>query len=174
MIEEMNEHDGLDLDYITDSARSSFHESGSLYYCEGGGGSRMHTWSGSDFDDVVLSPSTSHDSDFTFVNNNHSTRMKIIPSAITPQTRHARRIYVGGIPAAHCDEEALKSFINSVICKGLGDDGDSSYVLSIYVHQQKCFAFVELNSIELTTACLELDGIIYRSTPLKVTHPLTN
>ena len=75
---------------------------------------------------------------------------------------------MSGIHASHADEESLRVFLNSVICKCLGDDPDSSYILSIYVNQQKCFAFVELNSIELTTACLELDGILYLNSPLKI------
>jgi hypothetical protein len=84
------------------------------------------------------------------------------------QSRHARRIYVGGFPPNYGDEEALKFFLNSVIAKGLGEPNDNSYVLSIYVNQKKCFAFVELRSIELATACLELDGIVYKKVALKV------
>jgi formiminoglutamase len=41
-------------------------------------------------------------------------------------------------------------------------------VISVYINHKKCFAFVELKSIELTTACLELDGIVYRNSVLKV------
>lgn len=84
------------------------------------------------------------------------------------QSRHARRIYVGGFPPNYGDEEALKFFLNSVIAKGLGEPNDNSYVLSIYVNQKKCFAFVELRAIELATACLDLDGIIYKKVVLKV------
>jgi hypothetical protein len=51
---------------------------------------------------------------------------------------------------------------------GLKEEAQGSYILSMYINQKKCFAFVELNSIELTTACLELDGIIYRNSVLKV------
>lgn len=40
--------------------------------------------------------------------------------------------------------------------------------MSVYINHKKCFAFVELKSIELTTACLELDGIVYRNSVLKV------
>ena len=84
------------------------------------------------------------------------------------QSRHARRIYIGGFPPNYGDEEALKFFLNSVIAKGLGEPNDNSYVLSIYVNQKKCFAFVELRAIELATACLDLDGIIYKKVVLKV------
>jgi arginase family enzyme len=38
----------------------------------------------------------------------------------------------------------------------------------VYINHKKCFAFVELKSIELTTACLELDGVVYRNSVLKV------
>jgi hypothetical protein len=36
-----------------------------------------------------------------------------------------------------------------------------SYVLSMYINEKKGFAFVELPTMELTTACLSLDGIFY-------------
>ena len=90
------------------------------------------------------------------------------PPAVSQQTRHARRIYVGGIPLGFADEDSLKSFLNAVISKGLNEENDNSYVLSLYINQKKCFTFVEFKSIELTTACLELDGLIYHSSVLKV------
>lgn len=89
-------------------------------------------------------------------------------STVTPQSRHARRLYVGGLTSSNCNEEMIKNFLNSVICNALGDPPESTYILSIYVNQQKCFAFIELNSIELTTACLELDGILFQNSPLKI------
>ena len=90
------------------------------------------------------------------------------PSQQAQQFRHARRIYLGGIPPNYADEDALKNFLNNVISKGLGEENDYSYVVSIYINQKKCFAFVELKSVELATACLDLDGIIYKKVILKV------
>jgi hypothetical protein len=87
---------------------------------------------------------------------------------VPQQTRHARRIYVGGIPPNWIDEDALRNFINSVIAQGLGEPNDHSYVLSVYINQKKCFAFVELKSIELATASLELDGIMLKNIALRV------
>lgn len=87
---------------------------------------------------------------------------------VSQQNRHARRIYVGGIPPSHADEKTLKDFLTDVIRKGLNDDGDKNYILSLYINQRKCFAFVELNSIELTTACLAMDGIVYKNSALRV------
>jgi len=89
------------------------------------------------------------------------------------KTRHARRIYVGNLPENYTDEEALKNFLNTVILKGLGLNNNSyspmcSYVLSMYINEKKGFAFVELPTMELTTACLSLDGIFYMNSPLKI------
>ena len=84
------------------------------------------------------------------------------------QTRHARRLYFGGIPPQHADEDIFKLFLNSTIAQGLQEVNDSSYIVSLYINSKKCFAFVELKSIELTTACLELDGLIYRNSVLRV------
>jgi hypothetical protein len=96
-------------------------------------------------------------------------RMKTYGVASVPQqTRHARRIYVGALPPNYIDEDGLRSFMNSVIAQGLGEENDHSYVLSVYINQKKCFAFVELKSIELASACLELDGIIMKNVVLRI------
>ena len=86
-------------------------------------------------------------------------------SATQQFTRHARRLYFGGIPSKHADEEMFKTFLNSVISAGLNEDNDHSYIITVYVNPKKFFAFVELKSIELTTACLDLDGIVYYGNP---------
>ena len=78
------------------------------------------------------------------------------------QTRHARRLYVGGIPPGTVEEE-LNSYFNNVIARATAPhvlEGGPP-VVQIYINPDKCFAFVELTSIELTTACLALDGMKY-------------
>lgn len=98
-----------------------------------------------------------------------TTRMKTYGVANVPQqTRHARRIYVGGVPPNYIDEDGLRDFFNAVIAQGLGEENDHSYVLSVYVDQKKCFSFVELKSIELATACLALDGIVMKNIVLRI------
>lgn len=87
---------------------------------------------------------------------------------VAQQTRHARRIYVGGIPPNLIDEDGLRSYINAVVAQGLGEENDHSYVLSVYINHKKCFAFVELKSIELATACLALDGIMMKNVALRI------
>jgi hypothetical protein len=98
-----------------------------------------------------------------------SARMKMYGTASgAQQTRHARRIYVGGIPPNYTDEDGLRNFVNIVVAQGLGEENDHSYVLSVYINHKKCFAFVELKSIELTSASLALDGIIFRNIVLRI------
>lgn len=83
-------------------------------------------------------------------------------SAKQQQTRHARRLYVGGIPPGTVDED-LNVYFNNVISRATAPtvlEGGPP-VVQIYINPEKCFAFVELTSIELTTACLNLDGMKY-------------
>eukprot|EP00602_Paraphysomonas_sp_CaronLab_P005227 CAMPEP_0185037454 /NCGR_PEP_ID=MMETSP1103-20130426/31911_1 /TAXON_ID=36769 /ORGANISM="Paraphysomonas bandaiensis, Strain Caron Lab Isolate" /LENGTH=700 /DNA_ID=CAMNT_0027575435 /DNA_START=22 /DNA_END=2124 /DNA_ORIENTATION=- len=89
-------------------------------------------------------------------------------SSASHYSRHARRLYVGGIPPGQTNEDQLKNFLNEVISKCLEEENNNSYILSVYMNHKKCFAFIELKSIELTQACLELDGIMYRSSVLKI------
>lgn len=91
-----------------------------------------------------------------------------VPSSASHFTRHARRVYVGGIPPGHTQEDQVKTFLNEVISNCMDEDHTNTYILSIYMNHKKCFAFVELCSVELTQACLELDGIVFRSSVLKI------
>jgi hypothetical protein len=94
--------------------------------------------------------------------------MMIDPSKYAEVTRHARRLYIGGIPPNYVSDDELRDFLNVVISTGLGESNDHSYIVSIYADTKKWFAFVELKSVELTTACLDLDGIVYKKIILKV------
>jgi hypothetical protein len=110
----------------------------------------------------------SNNSSGTFGDGSEQMKIFVTNANVTYHTRHARRIYVGGIPPNYSDEEELRNFFNKVISKGLGVENDQSFVISVYMNQKKCYAFVEFNSIELTTACLEMDGIIFKKVTLKI------
>jgi len=133
-------------------------------------------WSGYRSSDLVASAGTTEKSS-----------SKVFPA---PRTRHARRLYfgkpitydgstlvsdlniicyvLGGI-LAHCaDENALKSYLNDAINEGLGLPKESDHIPSVHLDARKGYALVEFISIELTTACLELDGCIFGGAPLKV------
>ena len=82
-------------------------------------------------------------------------------SASMQQTKNARRLYVGGIPAG-TDEQEVTRFFNETISKATNGAEGPCPVLSVYINHEKCFAFVELTSVELTTACCAFDGIEFR------------
>jgi arginase family enzyme len=103
-----------------------------------------------------------------FSANDSSQERHTEETAIQQKTRHARRLYFGGIPAKHTDEEIFKTFLNAVISLGLNQENDHSYVISVYINPKKYFAFVELKSVELATACLDLDGLVYLGSVLRV------
>mmetsp|Transcript_16928 Transcript_16928/g.22374 ORF Transcript_16928/g.22374 Transcript_16928/m.22374 type:complete len:572 (-) Transcript_16928:367-2082(-) len=90
-------------------------------------------------------------------------------NAALQQTRHARRLYVGGVQ--NVTEEDLKAFFTDVIGKALGPQSDGADVMSVYINLERAFAFVELRSIELTTACMALDGLRFRDLQLKIRRP---
>jgi splicing factor U2AF subunit len=43
--------------------------------------------------------------------------------------------------------------------------------MTVYINRERNFAFVELNTIELTTACLQLDGIKFNGQSLRIRRP---
>lgn len=81
-----------------------------------------------------------------------------IPQPSNQQTRHARRLYVGGI--GDITEAELQQFFNETVSKILTTPlpPGTKPVLSVYVNSERRFAFVEFISIELCTACMALDG----------------
>ncbi|KAF4134065.1 RNA recognition motif-containing protein [Phytophthora infestans] len=90
-------------------------------------------------------------------------------SGLSQQTRHARRLYVGGI--GEISEPEITAFFNDVIDRALGEKQEGGSVVSVYINRERHFAFVELRSIELTTACMNLDGVSYNGQPLKIRRP---
>ncbi|KAG5192541.1 hypothetical protein JKP88DRAFT_173288, partial [Tribonema minus] len=85
------------------------------------------------------------------------------------QTRHARRLYVGNIPRV--PEQEVQRFFNEVLTRALGGRQESDPVVSVYLNQDRGFAFVELRSVALTTAAIQLDGLMYGDISLKIRRP---
>jgi len=74
-------------------------------------------------------------------------------------TRHARRIYAGGIPPRATEEE-VHVFFNDIVSRALYPKQiEGRPVMKIYLNSDKAYAFVEFPTIELTTACMQLDNI---------------
>lgn len=68
--------------------------------------------------------------------------MARLPGASNQQTRHARRLYIGGCPKT--SEEEMSNFFNDVINRALQYPIDGGAVASVYVSQEKvrwCFGW---------------------------------
>ncbi|KAL3810175.1 hypothetical protein ACHAXA_001596 [Cyclostephanos tholiformis] len=87
------------------------------------------------------------------------------------QTRHARRLYVGNIPDLSEDEvhaffrDAIRDSI--VLDPSLNPNAashkaqyvDSDPIISVYINRERRFVFLEFKTMEITSACLALDGV---------------
>lgn len=76
-------------------------------------------------------------------------------------TRHARRVYAGGMPPGVSEQDIL-DFFNHTVLKALGPNAGmypQGVVKKVYQNAEKCYAFIEFPTVELTTACMQLDGI---------------
>lgn len=86
--------------------------------------------------------------------------------------KHAKRAYIGNIPA-DTDAIDLQCFLNLSMNAAGGCLEDGNPVLnSSFINLDKRFMFVELRSVEETTAIMQLDGIKYRNHTLKIRRPV--
>uniref|UniRef100_A0A453HTT5 Splicing factor U2af large subunit n=1 Tax=Aegilops tauschii subsp. strangulata TaxID=200361 RepID=A0A453HTT5_AEGTS len=94
------------------------------------------------------------------------------PQAMTQQaTRHARRVYVGGLPPS-ANEQSVAIYFNQVMAAiGGNTAGPGDAVLNVYINHDKKFAFVEMRSVEEASNAMALDGILFEGAPVKVRRP---
>lgn len=95
-------------------------------------------------------------------------------SVPSQQTRHARRIYAGNLPAEGCGERDVEAFFASLVrtgTEGAGAPFTGQPVLSVYLNSERKFAFVELASIELANALVVCDGLQFRGQTLRIRRP---
>ncbi|KAL9249876.1 Splicing factor U2af large subunit A-like protein [Drosera capensis] len=92
--------------------------------------------------------------------------------AMTQQaTRHARRVYVGGLPPS-ANEQSVAIFFSQVMAAiGGNTAGPGDAVVNVYINHDKKFAFVEMRSVEEASNAMALDGIIFEGTTVKVRRP---
>lgn len=72
---------------------------------------------------------------------------------------------MGGIPPTSTEHE-IGTFFNDLCRRGLPqsclpNDGGPP-IMNVYLNLDKCFAFVEMPSVETATAAMKLDGITYK------------
>eukprot|EP00002_Diphylleia_rotans_P029304 TRINITY_DN595_c0_g2_i1.p1 TRINITY_DN595_c0_g2~~TRINITY_DN595_c0_g2_i1.p1 ORF type:complete len:474 (-),score=82.58 TRINITY_DN595_c0_g2_i1:120-1340(-) len=95
----------------------------------------------------------------------------ITPSIIPQLTRQSRRLYVGGF-APDINELELTEFVNEAMMANpalLIQAGPP--VVSVQLHMERNFAFVEFRSAEECSNAMSLDGIVMRNFPLKFRRP---
>ncbi|KAL5730240.1 hypothetical protein ACHQM5_003086 [Ranunculus cassubicifolius] len=92
--------------------------------------------------------------------------------AMTQQaTRHARRVYVGGLPPM-ANEQTIATFFSRVMAAiGGNSAGAGDAVVNVYINHEKKFAFVEMRSVEEASNAMSLDGIIFEGVSVRVRRP---
>lgn len=86
-------------------------------------------------------------------------------------TRHARRVYVGGLPPS-ANEQTIATFFSQVMTAVGGNSaGPGDSVVNVYINQEKKFAFVEMRSVEEASNAMALDGISFEGVSVRVKRP---
>ncbi|XP_057463182.1 splicing factor U2af large subunit B-like isoform X3 [Actinidia eriantha] len=99
--------------------------------------------------------------------------LSLMPAqAMTQQaTRHARRVYVGGLPPM-ANEQTIATFFSSVMAAiGGNSAGTGDAVVNVYINHEKKFAFVEMRTVEEASNAMALDGIVFEGVSVRVRRP---
>ncbi|XP_013611336.1 PREDICTED: splicing factor U2af large subunit A-like isoform X2 [Brassica oleracea var. oleracea] len=92
--------------------------------------------------------------------------------AMTQQaTRHARRVYVGGLSPSANEQSVATFFSQAMAAIGGNSAGPGDAVVNVYINYEKKFAFVEMRSVQEASNAMTLDGIIFEGAPVKVRRP---
>jgi len=75
-------------------------------------------------------------------------------------TRHARRIYVGGVAPTTTEADVTKFFNNALVAVNGANGEEGPPVVNSYINVEKKFSFVEFRSVEETSNALALDGVV--------------
>ncbi|XP_024365207.1 splicing factor U2af large subunit B isoform X2 [Physcomitrium patens] len=95
----------------------------------------------------------------------------MFPFGGTQATRHARRVYVGGLPPM-ANEQTIATYFSQVMAAVGGNTaGPGDAVVNVYINQEKKFAFVEMRTVEEASNAMALDGIIFEGVSVRVRRP---
>lgn len=86
-------------------------------------------------------------------------------------TRHARRIYVGGLPPSAREDAIASFFSNALAAVGGTTAGPGPCVVNVYINQEKKFAFVEMRTVEEASNAMALDGIMFEGVTVRIRRP---
>jgi len=86
-------------------------------------------------------------------------------------TRHARRVYVGGLPPTANEQNIATFFSNALAAVGGTTAGPGPAVVNVYINYEKKFAFVECRTVDETSNAMGLDGIMFEGVSVRVRRP---
>ncbi|CAD7696278.1 unnamed protein product [Ostreobium quekettii] len=86
-------------------------------------------------------------------------------------TRHARRVYVGGLPPTANEQSIATFFSHALAAVGGTSSGPGNAVVNVYINREKNFAFVEFRTVEETSNAMALDGIMFEGVSVRVRRP---
>lgn len=99
--------------------------------------------------------------------------LSLMPAHVMTQqaTRHARRVYVGGLPPS-ANEQTIATFFSQVMTAVGGNSaGPGDAVVNVYINYEKKFAFVEMRTVEEASNAMALDGISFEGVSVRVKRP---
>ncbi|XP_072999166.1 splicing factor U2af large subunit A-like isoform X1 [Typha latifolia] len=107
-----------------------------------------------------------------FANPQQFAPISLLPAQTMTQqaTRHARRVYVGGLPPMS-NEQTIATFFSHIMTAIGGNTGPGDAVVNVYINHEKKFAFVEMRSVEEASNAMALDGIIFEGVSVRVRRP---
>ena len=85
-------------------------------------------------------------------------------------SRHARRVYVGGLPVGVSEVE-ITQFFNNLMTVTNACTKPGLPIISCYMNPEKRFAFVEFRSVEETSNAMAFDGVVFNGETLKIRRP---
>lgn len=86
-------------------------------------------------------------------------------------TRHARRIYVGGVPPTGTEQSIATFFSHALAAIGGNTAGPGNSVVNVYINREKNFSFVEFRTVEETSNAMALDGIMFEGVQVRIRRP---
>ncbi|MEW5298333.1 MAG: hypothetical protein WDW36_001471 [Sanguina aurantia] len=86
-------------------------------------------------------------------------------------TRHARRVYVGGLPPTANEQSIATFFSHALSAVGGNTLGPGNAVVNVYINREKNFAFVEFRTVEETSNAMALDSIMFEGVSVRVRRP---
>lgn len=100
-----------------------------------------------------------------------ASRLAAPAGASNQATRHARRIYIGGLPPNSREEQVGAFISNALAAVGGTTAGPGPSVINVYVNREKNFAFLELRTVEETSNAMALDGVMYEGVAVRIRRP---